>query len=271
MTPSLFDTHCHLQDAALARDQDGVMRRAAEAGVCRFLCCASAEGDWDAVADLAARYPGITPAFGLHPWRLEERRDGWLERLAARLRDHPAAAAGEIGLDGALPHADAATQEEVFLAQLELSRRARRPVSIHCRRAWHRLPALLRRQGPHPAGIVFHSYSGGVELVAPLAGLNGYFSFSATVLHPRNTRARRAAQAVPPDRLLIETDAPDLPPETAAPDFLPLRDANGRPVNEPAALILVAQGLADLRGIPLDELCRSTWQNARGLFDRGAP
>lgn len=271
MNPLLFDTHCHLQDAALVRDHDGVMRRAAEAGVCRFLCCASAEGDWDAVADLVARHPDITPAFGLHPWQLEERQDGWLERLAARLQGNSAAAIGEIGLDSALPRLDAATQEEVFLAQLELSCRARRPVSIHCCRAWHRLPALLRRQGPHPAGIVFHSYSGGVELVTPLAELNGYFSFSATVLHPRNTRARRAAQAVPLDRLLIESDAPNLPPETAAPELLPLRDANGRPVNEPAALILVAQGLADLRGIPLDELCQSTWQNARRLFDRGEP
>ncbi|HOW96557.1 MAG TPA: TatD family hydrolase [Kiritimatiellia bacterium] len=255
---SWIDAHCHLQDDRLAPDLDGVLARARAAGVERMVCCGSAESDWNRVVELAGRHPDIIPAFGLHPWYLRERSAEWLPRLERLLIEHPRAGVGEIGLDHALPDRNDAEQEEVFLAQLHLARRLGRPVWIHSRRAWGRMPELLRQFGRHEPGLVLHSYSGPAELMEKLAALNAYFSFSGTITRSNNRRGREAAARAPADRLLIETDAPDLPPVIRTPDgsaFVP-------PLNEPAHLVHVAAALAELRGWTLEETARVTGKNA---------
>jgi TatD DNase family protein len=280
----LHDAHNHLQDARLAPDRAGLVAAARAAGVVRMVVNGSGEEDWPAVAALAREDPEtVLPSFGLHPWHVRGRAAGWEASLHAALDGVTGAAVGEIGLDrwilgapaevwsrlaGGQPvpePAPLAEQEEVFAAQLRLAAARGLPASIHCLEAWGRLHGLLREL-PRPAcGFLLHSYGGPVEMVGPLAKLGAYFGFPGFFLHGRKARQREAFRAVPADRLLVETDAPDQP----LPDALnrhPLRDAEGRPVNHPANLAAVYEGLAALRGVPVEELAAQVEANFRRLF-----
>jgi len=257
----LFDAHCHLQDEKLAGDLAGVLARAAAAGVAGAMCCGSSESDWPTMLTVAEQFPCVQLSFGLHPWYVGARQTGWLDRLRGLLAAQPRAGVGEIGLDHALEGADLAAQEAVFLEQFALSIELRRPASLHCRRAFGRLLELLPRFPAHPAGFVIHSFSGAAELIAPLARQGAYFSFSGSITRSGNRRGHAALCAVPPDRLLIETDAPDLPP------VIDGRVPEGP--NEPANLIHVLRAAAALRGVPEAALAAQTWRNALRLFACG--
>ena len=254
----LFDAHCHLQDEKLAGDLAGVMARAAAAGVAGAMCCGSSESDWPATLAVAEKFPGVQLSLGLHPWYVGERQPGWLDRLSALLVAHPHAGVGEIGLDHALEDADLAVQEQVLLDQFALSISLKRPASLHCRRAFGRLLELLPQFGKHPVGFVVHSFSGAAELVAPLEKLGAYFSFSGSITRSGNKRGHAALRAVPADRLLLETDAPDLMPVIAG------RVPEG--ANEPANLVHILRAAAELRGTTEDALAALTWTNAQRLF-----
>ena len=251
----LFDAHCHLQDERLADDLPAVLRRAEQSGVRRMLCCGCHERNWDAVLALAQAHPEIVPSFGIHPWYMEGRTAAWLETLERFLSGQPSGV-GEIGLDHAvIPRADE-EQEAVFIAQLRLARRLKRPVSLHCRKAWQRLLEILRAEGGVGWGGLIHSYSGSAELVKPLEEMGLYISFSGAITRPGNKRGRRALAAVSPERLLIETDSPDLPPVGA-----------DSAVNEPANLALVAAAVANILDRSPEWVAEQTFANASRLFN----
>lgn len=250
----LFDAHCHLQDARLAARLPEVLRQAAAAGVGRMLCCGCNEGDWAAVQRLAEQHPVVAPAFGMHPCDLQGRSAAWPETLERMLLAVPSGV-GEIGLDHALDVRNDAEQEEVFLTQLRLARKLRRPVSIHCRRAWGRLVELLKLEGGVWWGGQLHSYSGPPDLVPGLEAMGLYLSFSGMVTRSGNKRGHRAAAAVSPKRLLIETDSPDLLPSGATTDS-----------NEPGNLPLIAAAVARIRGVTIETIEQQTWENACRLF-----
>ncbi|MEI6148116.1 MAG: TatD family hydrolase [bacterium] len=260
----LFDAHCHLQDERLRPHLDGVMERAAQAGVASMMCCGSAESDWPRVRELCGRFPQVKASFGIHPWYAGDRRSTWLATLRGFLSESPSAV-GEIGLDHALDRGTFEDQESVFLAQLDLACELNRPVSVHCRQAWGRLPELIDRHGWPEAGLMFHSFSGPKELVPTLAKRGAWFSFSGSITHTRNVRGRNALAAVPPNRFLIETDAPDIPP-ALPPEAFVLKTDTGLPVNEPAHLPRVLEAAAEIRGVLPDVLADVTWANARLLW-----
>lgn len=247
----LYDTHCHLQDARLTRILDGVLSRAGIADVRRMLCCGTLETDWPAVAKLAFLHSNIRPAYGLHPWYLEDRTPGWESLLRARLFAEPKALLGEIGLDYAIKSPSRALQADCFVAQLKLAADLDRPVSIHCRKAWGGMPALLRSLAKLPPALIFHSYSGDAELIPVLLRYNSYFSFSGSLTREGNRRGKAAAIAAPADRILLESDAPDLPP----------RQTPDGP-NEPAHMLYTLADLALCRGLSPEETAELTWQNA---------
>lgn len=252
----LYDTHCHLQDERLEPDIAGVMDRAAAAGVERFRCCGSAESDWPAVAHLAIRFPVIRTAYGLHPWYLSSRTPGWDALLHARLLAEPSAIVGEIGLDHAIDSPGRKEQEAVLQAQLTIAADLNRPVSLHCRRAWGSMFAILRGLARLPPALIFHAFSGDAGIVSPLADLGGWFSFSGSLTREGNRRGHAAAVIVPSDRLLLESDSPDLAPRQVPP---------GEP-NEPAYLPHTLAELAFCRNMAVDELASLTWQNACRAF-----
>lgn len=236
------------------------MQRAAMAGVSGLMNCGSCEEDWKLLPDIARRFPQVRLSFGLHPWYAGARTANWLAILETHLTDTPAAV-GEIGLDHALAKTTFMDQESVLLAQIHLANKLKRPVTIHCRRAWGRLMALLDQKGWPAYGFVLHSYSGSAELVQPLLRRGACFSFSGAITFDQNRKGREAVTAVPLNCLLIETDAPDLPPKQQN-DSTP----NEAGVNEPARLVSVAQAVSALRGLSTGELTAITHQNAIALF-----
>ena len=260
----LFDTHCHLQDYRLLDRIGEVMERAEGAGVMRLLCCGTAEQDWAQVLEVARRFPQVTPALGLHPLYAERRSPQWFETLSGMLKDS-GAVVGEIGLDHAAEPRNDQDQEEVFLRQLELARELNRPVSMHCRQAWGRMPELLLAGGIPRAGAVIHSYSGGPDLVEALTAAGVHLSFSGSITRTNNRRGAAAAPRVPWDRLLVETDAPDIMPMIG--EKWPEKGA----VNEPANLELVVGKIAVLRGATPEETADRTWRNACRLVGKASP
>jgi TatD DNase family protein len=243
----LFDSHCHLQDDRLLPEVDAVLGRAAAAGVIRMVCCGSSEEDWRRVLDLSKRYEAVIPAFGVHPWYVDGCTDGWFERLEQLLQENPTAAVGEIGLDHALEERNDELQLSVFYRQLQLAHRLGRPASIHCRRAWGSLAGLLRREPEIARGCVIHSYSGPAELVEELQRHGLLLSFSGSITHERNRRARKAVVKVAREHLLLETDSPDIPPE-----------GHSGP-NEPCTITQVAATVAELRVVPVEQVAEDSF------------
>ncbi|MCB1127791.1 MAG: TatD family hydrolase [Verrucomicrobiae bacterium] len=264
---NLYDAHNHLQDERFEGRQDDLVRGCKAVGVRAMVVNGSSEADWPDVAALAQKDPGfVRPAFGYHPWHVHERSAGWGEDLRRFLRATPGAGIGEIGLDRWKPGLDFAAQQPVFQAQLALAAEHDVPASIHCLQAWGRLFDLLR-EGPVPRrGFLLHSYGGPVEMVGPLASLGAWFSFPGYFAHERKRRQRETFLQVPPDRLLIETDAPDqtLPPRLVR---YPLpSNTPDRPLNHPANLGAVYEFVADLRGMPVEDLAVQVEANFLSLF-----
>lgn len=264
----LFDAHCHMQDPKLAPDFADALKRARIAGVERMLCCGTAENDWQRVAGLCLKHNALVPAFGLHPWRVRGRSANWLISLTDMIVSDPAAVVGEIGLDHAILERNDAEQSEVFTTQLRLAKALGRPACIHCRKAWETVLGILDSLGGLPSGFLLHSYSGSVEMIAPLAEIGAYFSFSGSITRRRNERGHAAAAAAPLDRLLIETDAPDLAPVEVLQRRESLPTGAEKP-NEPANLVHILRKVAELRNMPEEELANRTWENACRLLMRG--
>ncbi|MDZ8118859.1 TatD family hydrolase [Pontiella agarivorans] len=251
----LFDAHNHIQDNRLFPDLEKVMKRAAEVGVVKMGIKGCCESDWPRVIDLSKTYDGIYPSFGLHPWFISERSEQWLRTLENLLMEYPEAAVGEIGIDHAVEERDDVEQEKVFFQQLELARTLERPVSIHCRRAWGRLIELLDDFGKLPCGMLIHCFGGSAEVATELVKRGGYISFSGSITRPNARKAGPAIRAVPDDRILIETDAPDILPTTATGHL-----------NEPANVKLVLEKAAEFRGLPAETLAELTFRNAERFF-----
>jgi TatD DNase family protein len=281
----LYDAHNHLHDERLAPQLDAVVAALGEAGVAGMVVNGSCEEDWPQVLALARRDARVLPSFGYHPWYVQERTPDWQHALAGFLDAVPAAV-GEIGLDKwilerpPLPHpagspASASTpaplheQEEVFTWQLRLAAERDLPASIHCLQAWGAMLEILRREPRPRCGFVLHSYGGPREMVGPLAKLGAYFSLPGYFAHERKLRQRETFLAVPRDRLLIETDAPDqlLPGDR---NRHPLLDARtGKALNHPANLPAVYEFAAELLGEAVEKLAAQVEENFLRVFGTG--
>ena len=270
MSYRLYDAHNHLQDARLAPHRENVLTIARQEGVAKMVVNGSCEEDWPEVLELARTCPEVIPSFGYHPWYVKERTPDWQQALVRHLEAVPSAI-GEIGLDRWIKDYDLEQQEEVFVWQLRLAAERELPVSIHCLQAWGRLLEILRAEPRPRSGFLLHSYGGPQEMVAPLAELGAFFSLPGYFAHERKTRQREAFRAVPPDRLLIETDAPDqlLPPERCR---YPLTDVQtGKAINHPANLGAVFQFAAELFNEPVEALAQRVEANFHRLFGRLQP
>ncbi len=227
----------------------------------------SCESDWQSVLDLARKYPVVLPSFGYHPWYIKERTSKWQETLVRFLDSFPSSVAiGEIGLDRWIENFDLPQQEEVFLFQLHSAAERNCAVSIHCLKAWGRLFELLRDNPRPPRGFMLHSFGGPEEMITPLAKLGAYFSFPGYYAQERKAKHQETFKQIPPNRLLIETDAPDqLPPDSCRP--YPLIDAaSGKPINHPANLRAIYEFVARLRQISIEDLAIQVEKNFRAIF-----
>jgi len=254
----LFDSHNHLQDERIFPRVGKVIERARAAGVANMAVKGCSSNDWNRVIQCMEQFDGIFPAFGIHPWYVSRVLEKDFRTLENLLRHYPQASVGEIGIDHAVENRDDALQEEIFLRQLEIARRFNRLVTIHCRRAWGRLIELLDQFGELPRGMLIHCFGGSAEMAKELLARGAYISFSGSITRPNNKKAGPAIRAVPDERILIETDAPDILPAGASGEF-----------NEPANLPLVLAKAAELRGASAESLAEITFRNAQRLFSRG--
>jgi TatD DNase family protein len=261
---NFYDAHNHLQDDRFAGRQIELLAACEKVGVVRMVVNGACEDDWPQVLRLARENKIVLPSFGYHPWYLHERTPDWLKNLEKFFDEIPSAI-GEIGLDRWKPDLPYAGQEEAFLAQLHFAAERNRPVSIHCLHAWGRLHDLLR-ENPRPAcGLVLHSFGGPAEMIPAFTKLGAYFSFPGYFLNERKFRQREAFKQVPPDRLLVETDAPDqlLPPKG---NLHPLAGTDGKPLNHPANLPAVYAGLAEILCEKVESLAARVEENFLRVF-----
>jgi TatD DNase family protein len=208
----LYDAHNHLQDERLAERLEQIITELPSLGVEACVVNGTCENDWPAVAVLARRFDWIIPAFGLHPWFLKNRSQGWFDTLHRLVDETPRATIGEIGLDRWIKDPDIADQEKVFVAQLELAAERNIAVSIHCLKAWGRLEDVLKTHSRPVRGFLLHSYGGSAEMARSLAKLGAFFSISGYFAHERKGDQREVFKTIPIDHMLVETDAPDMLP-----------------------------------------------------------
>lgn len=231
----LIDTHLHLDAEEFATDRLAVLERARAAGVSAFVLPAVTAASGEAVRALAAQHAGCRFACGIHPLFVEQAQEEDLQRLQAQLAAGGAVAVGEIGLDGFVPGADAARQEWFFAEQLRLARRFDLPVLLHVRRAQDRVLKYLRRH--RVRGGIAHAFNGSAEQARAFIGLGFALGFGGAMTYPGSTRIRGLAATLPAEHLVLESDAPDIPPAWAP---------HAR--NEPASVARYCAELAALRG-----------------------
>ncbi|MGL6203602.1 MAG: TatD family hydrolase [Giesbergeria sp.] len=269
MPPTWIDTHCHLDAPEFAHDVDTVRAQARAAGVQHIVLPAVQVAHADAVRSLAHRH-GDSYALGIHPLYTPQAADDDVEKLAQVLEQHRndphLVAIGEIGLDFFVPRLDAERQTRFFRQQLQLARRFDLPVILHVRRS---ADALLKglRDLPVQGGIA-HAFNGSLQQAQAFIARGFKLGFGGALSYERALQLRRLATELPLEALVLETDAPDMPPHwlyrTAA------ERSTGQPQgrNTPAELPHIAQVLADLRGLPLEALAQQIHANALQALPR---
>ena len=250
----LIDTHCHLDADEFDRDRDVLVLAARAAGVGATVVPAIGPGNWVAVRDCCRRYPGCFPAYGIHPLYIQGIDDSVLDALRAWIGAElqgslPPVAVGEIGLDDFLPGQDIDRQEFLFLEQLKIARDFDLPVLLHVRRAVDRVLKCLRRV--RVRGGIAHAFNGSLQQAKAFVGLNFKLGLGGAMTYSGSQRIRRLATTLPMGSLVLETDAPDIPPSWLA----------GKR-NAPSELAGIADALSHLRGLSREDTARATSQNA---------
>ena len=250
----LFDTHAHLNDRAFDADRTQLLETLPQQGI-SFLMNAgcSLDSSRECVA-MAQQYPYVYAAVGSHPDAADEVCDTVLEeyRKLCKLTDK-VKAIGEIGLDYHYEDIPRELQKMAFIAQMELAREVKLPVIVHEREA-HQDGMDIVRQFPEVAGV-FHCYSGSAEMAKQLVDLGWYIGFTGVLTFKNARKAIEAAQAIPLDRIVIETDCPYMSPE-------PYRGKR----NDPSRVLYVADKLAEIRGISPEEARAITLENGKRLY-----
>jgi TatD DNase family protein len=252
----LVDTHAHLTDARLRTDQNGVLSRAAGAGVVQVIAVGTTAATSAEVVDLARAYRGVFAAVGVHPNDAAEAGPADWGLVRELSRQPGVVAVGETGLDRYWDSTPFPLQQEWFDRHLSLAFERDLPVVIHCRDCQHDIMEQLKRLN-RPLRGVMHSFTGSWDEARVYLGLGLYLSFAGMVTFTNKglDALRDVAARVPLDRILVETDSPYLSPH-------PCRGQT----NEPARVVLTAARLAECHGVCLADFAQITTANARRLF-----
>nr|MDD6335970.1 TatD family hydrolase [bacterium] len=252
---SLFDTHCHLDDARFDEDREQVIAELAQNGVGAVLVPGCTLEGSRRARDIAGAHPGIVFGAGIHPHDADDQQPGYLDGLAALLGEDKCVILGEIGLDYHYDFAPREAQKRVLAEQLALAADMKKPVSLHVREAYGDAMELLHRYMPSIPGGVMHCYSGSLEVAQECMALGLSISFAGSITFKNAPRIRKVAENIPLERLWVETDGPYLAPE-------PLRGSRNQPKN----VRLVAACLAQLHGISLEDMADIARRNANAVL-----
>ncbi len=256
-----IDAHNHLQDPRFGADLPQVICEMQQAGIQHAIVNGTSENDWPAVLALHHDNPSfLSPAFGLHPWRVKTRSADWHILLRELLEATPASSIGECGLDLWMENADLAEQLLILRVHFDLSREFGKPLTLHCLKAWPPLLQALQNTKALPP-FLLHSFGGPPVMIPALVKLGAHFSLSGYFLHPRKLRALQAFADIPANRIHVESDAPDMAPplEYQAP-------YHREHYHHPADISRCITALASVRQISSQECAALCQQNTRQLF-----
>lgn len=249
----LIDTHCHLDLPPLVGQLDELLIEARSVGVTRWIVPSVHPDAWQQISDLAARHPDLRPAYGIHPLHAATTTVDHLQRL---VQIAPTGVAiGEIGLDATYEALD--QQEELFREQLRIAIDYRLPVLIHSRKAIGRTLSILREERADRIGGIMHAFSGSLESAREFIRLGFAISLSATLTWNNAVRTVLLADQLPLEQLVLETDAPDMPPSS-----------HPGCSNRPAWLYETAAKLASIKGLCVTEVALQTSATAQKTIPR---
>jgi TatD DNase family protein len=255
--PSLFDSHAHLDRESFGNDLDIIIDRARKAGVIHMIAVgASANIEvFNEAVSLAEKNDDIHAVIGIHPHNAGEANPSVYDEILRRLSHPKISGIGEIGLDFHYNFAPHSVQEHVFRTQLDMAANSKMPVVIHCREAHSPCRAILREYKGHVRGVI-HCFSGDLEDARSYIDMEFSISIPGVVTFKNAHKLAEVVRNADIDRILIETDSPYLAPE-------PLRGKR----NEPANVLLVAEKIAEIKGMTVENVASITSQNAFRLFD----
>ncbi len=251
-----IDTHCHLDATEFEGEQATIVQHAQVAGLRCIVVPSVSCDNFDAVRTMCDQYPICVPAYGIHPMYVADAIPAHLDQLNDCLTQHHPIAVGEIGLDFFIKHYDQARQEYFFVEQLKLAREHDLPVLLHLRKAQDSVLKCLRQHKVR--GGIAHAFNGSHQQAEEFIKLGFKLGFGGAMTYSRATKLRELAATLPLDSIVLETDAPDIPPE-----FLD----RGLP-NEPQYLPVIAQTLASLRGMTVAEVAQATTENALSVLPK---
>jgi TatD DNase family protein len=257
MVATLVDSHCHV---SLHEGGEEALARARKAGVRGFLVPGTKLEDAPEAVAVAGRHRDVWAAVGFHPHEAKDLDDAAEATIDSMLGRDRVVAVGEIGLDYHYDHSPRDVQRSALVRQLTLARKHGLPAIIHNRESTDDLVAILAGEEARGVRGMLHSFTESYEVAVRLIDLGWYISFSGILTFRNADALRSVAKRLPPDRVLIETDTPYLAP-------VPHR---GRP-NEPAFVAYVAETLAGLWMLPLDEVADATTRNFESLFGVSVP
>ena len=249
----LFDTHAHMDDRAFREDRDALIAGLPEKGVGLVMnpgC--SLESSRNAVA-LAEKYPHVYAAVGSHPDVADEVNDTVLDEYRKLCKLQKVMAIGEIGIDYHYEDIPRDRQKRAFRLQLELAREVKLPVIVHERDA-HEDSMAIVKEFPDVTGV-FHCYSGSAEMARQLVDLGWYIGFTGVLTFKNARKAIETAASIPLDRIVLETDCPYMAPE-------PFRGKR----NDPGYIYRMAEKLAEIRGLSVEEIQNITTENGKRLY-----
>ncbi|MEK6777911.1 MAG: TatD family hydrolase [bacterium] len=256
----LIDSHAHLTMPQFDEDREEVLGRAREAGVGHILTIGGVE-QGPSVIEFAGRHQdfGVYAAIGVHPHETSTLSEGSVRVLQEYISDPRVVAVGEIGLDYHYKHSPVPAQQEAFRRQIRVAREAGLPIIVHSREAEEDTLKILKQEKADEVGGVIHCFSGGIDMARTAISLGFFISFSGSLTFKNAASLREIARLIPIERILIETDAPYLAPQ----------QVRGKR-NEPSYVRFVAQTLAEVKGLNLDDIGRITSHNAMQLFSMGS-
>ncbi len=245
----MIDTHCHLDATEFDVDRDAVFAQAIEAGVTKIVVPSVERANFGAVASLCREHTQCRATYGIHPMYVDRAQESDLDALRTMLKNEPAIAVGEIGLDRFVEPRDEVKQHFYFVEQLKIAKEFDLPIVLHVRRAVDAVLKELRRM--KLCGGIAHAFNGSRQQAEEFTKLGFVLGFGGAMTFTRALHIRELAARLPIETIVLETDAPDISPHWL----------NGSR-NSPDQLPQIAQTLAELRAVSVAEIISATSKNA---------
>jgi TatD DNase family protein len=255
----LIDSHAHIDDIKYSEDREQVLKNAVEAGVAIVINPGADEASSFRAVEMSEKYPMVYATVGIHPHDAKDYdKKRHPDLLRAWAKKDKVVAIGEIGLDYHYDYSPREVQQAVFIEQLVIAKEVKLPIVIHNRESMEDMVRILKEYFVPEYGGIMHSYSGSVEMAKVFLDMGFYLSISGPLTFSNARKLPEVVAMMPLERLLVETDSPYLTPT-------PHRGKR----NEPAYVRLVAEEIARIRKVPLEEIAEITTANAKKVFGIG--